>query len=146
MQQLPANAQHTWNYPADAEEAMRREDAAYEAIKTVARQLTLVAAPVAHIGDGNCGVVLDYVKDALAAAGLYVDPATRPKTPPRKQVIKQGLRTKVLERDAYRCVQCSAHQDLCVDHIHPESLGGTLDLDNLQTLCRSCNSKKGNRV
>lgn len=31
------------------------------------------------------------------------------------------------------------------DHIKPESWGGETSLDNLQTLCRSCNSKKNNR-
>lgn len=31
------------------------------------------------------------------------------------------------------------------DHIVPRSLGGTNDLTNLQTMCLSCNQKKGNR-
>lgn len=35
---------------------------------------------------------------------------------------------------------------LSIDHIHPERHGGTLDEDNLQTLCRPCNSRKGSRV
>ena len=134
------------HYPADAEEAFQRQDAAFEAIQALARQIALAAGPVAHSGNGNCGDVLTCVKDALAAAGLYVDPASRPRTPPQKKVIKQGLRTKVLERDAYRCVYCGTHKDLSVDHIHPESKGGTLDLGNLQTLCRPCNSTKGNRA
>ena len=33
--------------------------------------------------------------------------------------------------------------DLCADHIVPESKGGITALENLQTRCRSCNSKKG---
>jgi len=71
---------------------------------------------------------------------------TKPNTPsraPKKAQISQQLRTRVFERDAYRCVFCQTHIDLCVDHIHPESKGGTLDFDNLQTLCRPCNSVKG---
>lgn len=55
----------------------------------------------------------------------------------------QVLRTKVFERDAYRCVHCATHLSLTVDHIKPESKGGTLAFDNLQTLCRPCNSSKG---
>lgn len=62
-----------------------------------------------------------------------------------KQPIPQGLRTKVFERDMYRCLKCGSHMNLTVDHIHPEVLGGGLEPDNLQTLCRSCNSKKGTK-
>jgi 5-methylcytosine-specific restriction endonuclease McrA len=32
------------------------------------------------------------------------------------------------------------------DHIFPKSLGGTDDLDNLQTMCERCNTKKGNKI
>jgi len=32
---------------------------------------------------------------------------------------------------------------MTVDHIIPVSLGGTKDLNNLQTMCRDCNKKKG---
>lgn len=67
----------------------------------------------------------------------------RPKPSYTKAVIPAALRTKVLERDAYRCVYCKTHVDLCVDHIKPESKGGALTMMNLQTLCRSCNSIKG---
>lgn len=63
-----------------------------------------------------------------------------------KKTISQALRKFVFERDAYRCVYCGDWHDLTVDHIYPEALGGTLDPDNLQTLCRPCNSKKGTRV
>lgn len=35
--------------------------------------------------------------------------------------------------------------DLTVDHIVPKAAGGTNDPDNLQVLCRGCNSRKHNR-
>lgn len=124
-------------------EALQREDEALAAVKRLSAEIASVAAPVAHMGDGNCGAVLAEVLSALTAAGLYTDPRSRPRTPPRKQVIGQSLRTRVFERDSYRCVHCGTHIDLCVDHIKPESKGGGLDFDNLQTLCRSCNSIKG---
>lgn len=63
----------------------------------------------------------------------------------KKQVITRRIRKAVFERDAYRCRHCGTWYDLCVDHIIPESAGGTLDLDNLQTLCRRCNSIKGTK-
>lgn len=54
-------------------------------------------------------------------------------------------RQEALVRDNYQCRAClrvvhgrAAH----VDHIVPKSQGGADTLDNLQTLCVSCHSKK----
>ena len=44
-----------------------------------------------------------------------------------------------------RCAKCGAGFDMTVDHVKPRSWGGTNDGDNLQWLCRNCNSSKGNR-
>lgn len=127
----------------DLDDAVECESAAHDEVSRLAQELAIAAAPIARLGDGNCGAVIRTILEALTAQGLYTDPRTKPKTPPKKQVIAQGLRTKVLERDAYRCVHCKTHVDLCVDHIKPESKGGVLQMPNLQTLCRSCNSIKG---
>lgn len=70
----------------------------------------------------------------------------RPSKLKTKARITQGLRTSVFERDGYRCKKCGTHKGLQVDHIHPESKGGTLDMENLQTLCGSCNNKKGAKI
>lgn len=61
----------------------------------------------------------------------------------RKRRINQVLRKEVFERDLYRCIACSTHLDLTLDHKIPESLGGQDTFENLQTMCRSCNSSKG---
>lgn len=60
--------------------------------------------------------------------------------------IRPELRAAVYERDGHRCLHCGTTENLSLDHIHPYSLGGEDTLDNLQTLCRSCNSRKGARV
>ncbi|RZG86795.1 hypothetical protein EXE10_06190 [Acinetobacter sp. WCHAc060033] len=60
-----------------------------------------------------------------------------------KQKISKILRTKVYERDLYRCVTCGTHLNLTCDHIIPESKGGATTIENLQTMCKSCNSTKG---
>ncbi len=52
---------------------------------------------------------------------------------------------EVFARDEHKCRQCGAEKNLTIDHIVPLAKGGTNELNNLQILCRSCNSKKGAR-
>lgn len=99
-----------------------------------------------------CVLCADYIanvythlrRDQFATWTIESEPQRTPY--PRKDVITQSLRTQVFERDAYRCINCNSHKDLAADHIHPESKGGETTLDNLQTLCRSCNSSKGTKT
>lgn len=99
------------------------------------------AKPIAHWGDGNAGHLIQRFFDHLEALGYWR--ANPTESIYRKERIPGQLRTQVYERDLYRCVHCGTHKDLSVDHIFPESRGGTLELANLQTLCRPCNSRKG---
>lgn len=55
-------------------------------------------------------------------------------------------RKAIFERDGFRCKHCGTPDDLTVDHIIPVTAGGLSFDENLQTLCRSCNSKKGCRI
>lgn len=57
-----------------------------------------------------------------------------------------GHRWDVLRRDGGTCVACGSTEHLTVDHILPVSRGGTNEPDNLQCLCRHCNSTKGKRT
>ena len=93
-------------------------------------------------GDGQGGGILERMNKQLTDAGLLNLPSNRPPMYAKKS-ISGAKRIRVFERDKYRCIQCQTHLDLTVDHIHPERKGGTLDMENLQTLCRSCNSRKG---
>lgn len=43
------------------------------------------------------------------------------------------------------CAKCGAAK-VEIDHIVPISLGGRNTIDNIQPLCRSCNSSKGTRI
>ncbi|WP_200920517.1 HNH endonuclease [Citrobacter portucalensis] len=65
----------------------------------------------------------------------------RPKVP--RKNISPTVRLRIFQRDKYRCKQCGISDDLTIDHIRPVSKGGGNEDENLQTLCRSCNSRKG---
>lgn len=54
-------------------------------------------------------------------------------------------RQEIFERDNYACVKCHSKENLTIDHILSEKKGGKSEKSNYQTLCRSCNSRKGAR-
>lgn len=66
----------------------------------------------------------------------------------------RALRLVVLERDGYECQcegcpACGGHpcgtHALTADHIIPLARGGTSNENNLQAMCRPCNSSKRDR-
>lgn len=59
-----------------------------------------------------------------------------------RPVISDKLRQEVYERDQWRCRRCGSQDGLQIDHIQPHSKGGVNSLENLQTLCKSCNLSK----
>jgi 5-methylcytosine-specific restriction endonuclease McrA len=64
--------------------------------------------------------------------------------------INWRMRFQVLARDNFRCVSCGLSPAIAlgtilhVDHILPWSKGGETVMENLQTLCATCNLGKGN--
>lgn len=62
-----------------------------------------------------------------------------------KSKITHDFKWAVWKRDNFTCINCGSRDNLSVDHILPESKGGKLTMENTQTLCISCNSKKGAR-
>jgi hypothetical protein len=61
----------------------------------------------------------------------------------RKKPLSHRQRIQVFQRDGFRCVYCQSEENLTIDHRVPESKGGTATFENLQTLCRPCNARKG---
>ena len=90
-------------------------------------------------GDGCGGYVLALLKQAARDNGETWPLDRNGQSAPAKAKISRSLSRRVMERDKYRCVTCRAH-------IMPESRGGPTTFENLQTMCRSCNSRKGNRA
>lgn len=65
----------------------------------------------------------------------------------RTRNISSELRTKIYERDKYRCRYCGGYEGgLCIDHIIPISKNGTTEEHNLATSCTSCNLKKSDHL
>jgi 5-methylcytosine-specific restriction endonuclease McrA len=62
----------------------------------------------------------------------------------REKAWFDGNREAALQRDNYKCTCCGTPEDLVVHHIDGNgrrSENPNNDLDNLQTLCRSCHAK-----
>ena len=83
------------------------------------------------------------------AAQLPMENPFRHKT---HREVRAQLRLKVFHRDHFRCRLCGRSPatdptvQLQVDHVKPWSLGGETVLENLQTLCETCNAGKSNTV
>ena len=56
------------------------------------------------------------------------------------------LRLQVFARDGHACVRCRSTSRLSAHHITPKSLGGKHTIENLTTLCVSCNSWARNNI
>jgi 5-methylcytosine-specific restriction endonuclease McrA len=56
--------------------------------------------------------------------------------------IPSDIRETVFARDGHKCVRCAASENLTIDHIFPQSIGGTHAPPNLRTLCGACNSAR----
>lgn len=71
---------------------------------------------------------------------------TTPREPNNK------LKVQVFKRDGLKCAICGRTREKYpelefeIDHKKPYSKGGETVLDNLQVLCRDCNSGKGNDI
>jgi hypothetical protein len=136
-----------WGNPPEAWK--RTNEAADEAaavlkVREAARLIAEAAPYVWQWGDGNGGWIVAEIEKACGRTLVIgAGPPIEPKY--EKARIGRALSRAVMERDAYRCVSCGTHVDLSCDHIIPESKGGPTTLENLQTMCRPCNSRKGAR-
>jgi 5-methylcytosine-specific restriction endonuclease McrA len=50
------------------------------------------------------------------------------------------------EKGNYKCAICGEEKKLTKDHIIPLSKGGNNFIENIQPVCRNCNSKKHNKL
>lgn len=55
---------------------------------------------------------------------------------------RNAVREFIFSRNNYECVNCGEKENLQIDHIVSVYKGGKNHIDNLQTLCKRCNSSK----
>ncbi len=97
---------------------------------------------------GKCSVCGE--PDGLGLGYLHLDCQAKKHPPLTAQEKRRNqyeykhkaLASSIFERDGHRCVACGSLDNLTLDHIVPISKGGSDTEDNLQTLCKSCNSRK----
>ena len=126
--------------------AAHEEDVACAAMEDIARQIVERTAAISRWGgDEPYDEVIRQIR-AMVLAEIGYTKTSRPGRTKARNKISAALRTAVYERDGYACVACNSRRQLSLDHIHPYSLGGGDTLENLQTLCKRCNSSKGVKV
>lgn len=56
---------------------------------------------------------------------------------------KKMWRNSIKEKWNHQCAYCGAKEDLSIDHIVPQSLGGNDHITNVLCACVKCNNSKG---
>lgn len=115
---------------------------------------------VGDIFSGRAEVVEEHehlrigVMDGNFLSSIALPKVVRFKTgiPPGKILLRKKLkfnRNDLFHRDNGKCQYCDIHltKDVAtIDHVLPVSKGGTTTWDNCVLCCKSCNSKKGNKL
>lgn len=144
----------TWNLPRLRDKLLEIIDDLYRGPR--ADKLEVIRAHGLHLSTGLATVILGELlarklpkrelrKFCLAEPSLVDALLQDPKLRLLYRITRKislPLRREVYERDEYRCVHCGTTEQLSVDHIIPVILAGETVLENLQTLCKPCNSRK----
>lgn len=93
---------------------------------------------------------------------IAIERASRKKRKEAQRPLKnarQQIRNRLIAKNNYdlkpkeilklynsNCYNCETNEALSIDHIIPLSRGGNHSIGNLMTLCRKCNSSKGNKL
>lgn len=88
---------------------------------------------------------LEWNPDRMGFFSVHQPSPAAPRRRSTKKPIPADLRAKVFARDGHACLRCGGSTPirLRAGHVVPESKGGEATLENLQTLCMTCNSWKG---
>lgn len=97
------------------------------------------------VGDDYHSVIGIYKKAYLNGIKYknFVD--NEPRRIAQRYINKREVREFIFNRDKV-CLCCGSSEKLSIDHIIPVIKNGPNHLSNLQTLCKSCNSRKCDKI
>ena len=98
----------------------------------------------------RCGTqIRPWNGDEMSVAQLHVEERfSIPMETPGQRRVSRSLADRIKQLYSHRCFGCDKHESknggaLHIDHIHPQSQGGTAAFRNLQPLCERCGNAKG---
>lgn len=71
--------------------------------------------------------------------------ANEPRRIAQQFIGRKDIRKLIFERDKV-CLCCGSSEKLSLDHVIPVNKNGPNTIENLQTLCLSCNSRKSDKI
>jgi hypothetical protein len=71
---------------------------------------------------------------------------SEPRREAQKFIGHKDVRNYIFEKYGKICLCCGSTKRLSLDHIVPVHLNGKNTLENIQPLCKSCNSSKGTNI
>jgi len=94
---------------------------------------------------------LAWIAAELSATRTVIEDRLKINYEHARQVANEAIsdsqtREAVFARDDHKCRECGSREWLSIDHVVPVLLGGANEMDNYQTLCVPCNSRKGEKV
>jgi hypothetical protein len=101
--------------------------------KTICSNCSIDLIPVIFKGNDRGGIVKYIFKSCLSDSKKH------------RSSLSKKLFNKLLIQYNFKCLFCGSKKSLSIDHIQPVSKGGSNEYSNLQILCKSCNSRKGNK-
>lgn len=133
-----------------------------EAARERARaQVGALSITLAQLGEMNTivdGFVVERMRYHAPSLTAATPPALPDETTRQKHGRLRAMRVRanggwftkeewnaLLAKYNYRCVRCGSKRHIAADHVIPVALGGSSNIDNIQPLCRKCNSIKGAR-
>jgi hypothetical protein len=71
---------------------------------------------------------------------------SEPRREAQRFIGKKEVREFIFNRDGFMCLCCGSTKSLSIDHVVPVNKNGENEIDNLQTLCTPCNSRKSDNI
>lgn len=85
----------------------------------------------------------NFIKSKYKEHQEYIERiANEPRKQANRYIAKTSTRNEVFKLHGKACLCCSTDKNITIDHVIPVFLGGADSIENLQPLCKSCNSKK----